>query len=111
MGLPFYSRSTRTGKKGNSDARLAHIAHILIRHAGDWKTYEDLVKMYGKRIRKATDEIDEHYFNGYKMIQKKVRSKLFLECHFGAHPDGPDILTPWCYVCRLDMHSKMGLVG
>eukprot|EP00293_Proteomonas_sulcata_P000171 CAMPEP_0184323560 /NCGR_PEP_ID=MMETSP1049-20130417/130974_1 /TAXON_ID=77928 /ORGANISM="Proteomonas sulcata, Strain CCMP704" /LENGTH=86 /DNA_ID=CAMNT_0026645107 /DNA_START=1 /DNA_END=257 /DNA_ORIENTATION=+ len=55
MGLPFYSRSTRTG---------------------DWKTYEDLIKMYGKKLTKSTDEIDEHYFNGYKMIQKKTRYAL-----------------------------------
>eukprot|EP00281_Chroomonas_sp_CCMP1168_P013371 CAMPEP_0206282508 /NCGR_PEP_ID=MMETSP0047_2-20121206/39725_1 /ASSEMBLY_ACC=CAM_ASM_000192 /TAXON_ID=195065 /ORGANISM="Chroomonas mesostigmatica_cf, Strain CCMP1168" /LENGTH=143 /DNA_ID=CAMNT_0053712793 /DNA_START=79 /DNA_END=507 /DNA_ORIENTATION=+ len=52
MGLPFYSRSVKTG---------------------DWKAYEELVKTFPKKLKKKTDQIGEHYFNGVKMTIKKTK--------------------------------------
>lgn len=49
LGLPFYSRNTRSG---------------------DWKTYEDLIQQH--KITPEMDEVGEEYFNGINMMKHKT---------------------------------------
>lgn len=53
MGLPFYSRDTKTGQ---------------------WETYEDLVKKDSRGyLKPEIDQIGTKYFNGANLIQKKTK--------------------------------------
>jgi len=57
LGLPFYSRNVRTG---------------------DWKTYEDLVKVNYDKIKNnpKLNQISDDYFNGVFLIKKKTKLAL-----------------------------------
>ena len=53
IGLPFYGRSVKNG---------------------DWKSYEDLQK--DNALMLSQNKVGDQYFNGVKMIRKKVRHAI-----------------------------------
>mmetsp|Transcript_32337 Transcript_32337/g.60772 ORF Transcript_32337/g.60772 Transcript_32337/m.60772 type:complete len:345 (+) Transcript_32337:87-1121(+) len=55
LGLPFYSRHTRTG---------------------DWKSYDELLRLYGDEMETRSNEVEGHFFNGPFLIARKTNYAL-----------------------------------